>query len=252
MITLIAAKELKSFFKSPLAYVLAGLFSLVTGWIFFNLLYGFVENIQALPKGAQNGELQFVNHVVIKLFGNLNFLLLMISPIITMKLFAEEKRDQSIDLYFSSPVSDWQLVAGKFLAALGMGAFILSTTLVFPVILWMVGVEDGSFAWAGYAGLFMNLACYLAVGVFASSITRSQVIAALVAFVTVMGFWLISWMLQLSSNYFLVEILKQLTMVSHFENLVKGMAGLHNIVYYFSFAGFWLYLTKKSVEARTW
>ena len=118
MIYLIFKKELKSFFYSPLAYVLAGLFSLVMGWIFFNLLYSFVENIQALPKGPGGGEFQFVNHVVIKLFGNLNFLLLMICPILTMKLFAEEKKDQSIDIYFSSPINEWQLVLGKFFSSI--------------------------------------------------------------------------------------------------------------------------------------
>lgn len=252
MIFLIAAKELKSFFKSPLAYVLAGLFSLVTGWIFFNLLYGFVENIQALPQGPQSGELQFVNHVVIKFFGNLNFLLLMVVPILTMRLFSEEKKDQSIDLYFASPIKDWQLILGKFLGALGMGAFIVSTTLVFPAILYMAGIEDYSFALSGYAGLFFNLACYVAIGLFASSVTKSQVIAALLSFAMIMGFWLISWVLQLTSNYFVVEILKQLTMASHYENLVKGMAGTHNLVYYGTFTAFWLYLTKKTVEARLW
>lgn len=222
------------------------------GWIFFNLLYSFVENIQALPKGPQGGELQFVNHVIIKLFGNLNFLLLMVTPILTMRLFSEEKRDQSIDLYFSSPVSDWQLVIAKFLSGYLMGVFIVATTLVFPVILFMSGIQDHSFAYTGYLGLLLNLACYVAIGVFASSATRSQVVAALLSFVIIMGFWLISWMLQLSSNYFVVEILKQATMVSHYENLVKGMIGTQDLMYYTTFTAFWLYLSKKVVEARTW
>lgn len=252
MIALILKKEMKSFFYSPLAYVLAGLFSLTMGWIFFNLLYGFVENIQALPKGADSGELQFVNHVVIKFFGNLNFILLMVCPIITMRLFAEEKQNQSIDLYYSSPISDWQIVTGKFLAAFCMGLFVVSTSFVFPLIMFMVGVDDYSFAINGYIGLILNLACYAAVGIFASASTKSQVIAALFSFVLIMGFWLISWVVQLSSNYFLVEILKQATMVSHYESLVKGMIGTHNLVYYFTFVGFWLYLTKKTIEARTW
>lgn len=252
MISLIVKKELKSFFKSPLAYVLAGLFSLSMGWVFFNLLYGFVETIQATPQGVGNGELQFVNSVVIRFFGNLNFMLLMVVPIITMSLFSEEKKDQSIDLYFSSPVSNWELVLGKFFSALLMGLFIISTTFIFPVIVSMAGIQDYSFTAGGYVGLFFNLACYAAVGVFASSLTKSQVIAALFSFVIIMGFWLLSWVIQLSTNYFLVEILKQLTMVSHYENLVKGMGSTHSFIYYFSFISFWLYLTKKNLEARTW
>ncbi len=241
MIYLIYKKEMKSFFKSPLAYILAGLFSLTMGWIFFNLLYGFVENVQSLPKGAGGpGELQFVNHVVIKLFGNLNFVLLMVCPVLTMKLFSEETKDQSIDLYLSSPVSEWQLTLGKFFAALCMGVFIVATTLIFPVILHLVGVRDHSFSLMGYLGLFFNLSCYVAVGLFASSLTSSQVIAALASFVVIMGFWLISWVIQLSSNYFLVEIMKQLTMVSHYESMVKGLFAIDSLVYYicFTFFGF--------------
>ena len=252
MIYLIFKKELKSFFYSPLAYVLAGLFSLVMGWIFFNLLYSFVENIQALPKGPGGGEFQFVNQVVIKLFGNLNFLLLMICPILTMKLFAEEKKDQSIDIYFSSPINEWQLVLGKFFASWAMGAFILSTTFVFPVISYMAGVQDQSFSVAGYLGLLLNLASYLSIGLFASSITKNQIIAALLSFVIILGFWLVSWIIQLSTNYFVVEILKQATMVSHYESFVKGILGTHSLIYYTSFTGFWLYCSKKVLEARTW
>lgn len=252
MIALIWKKEMASFFSSPLAWIIAGIFSLAMGWIFFNLLYAFVESVQAMANGPQSGEIAFVNGVVIRLFGNLNFLMLMICPLITMKLFAEERKDQSLDLYFAAPISDFKLVIGKYLTALSCSLFVLATTLIFPIILSMVGLEDFSFVVFGYLGLFLNIACYCAVGIFASSLTKSQVVAALLGFMIVMGFWLVSWVLQISSNYFLVQILTQLTMVSHYEGFVKGIFSTSALVYYLSFIFFWLFLTKKVLESRTW
>ena len=116
----------------------------------------------------------------------------------------------------------------------------------------MAGVQDQSFSVAGYLGLLLNLASYLSIGLFASSITKNQIIAALLSFVIILGFWLVSWIIQLSTNYFVVEILKQATMVSHYESFVKGILGTHSLIYYTSFTGFWLYCSKKVLEARTW
>lgn len=251
MIGLIFQKEIKSFFKSPFAYVLAGLFSLTIGWIFFNLLMGYVENLQALPNGVQS-QLKFVNAVVIKLFGNMNFLLMMICPVITMKVFSEEKRDNTIDLYFSAPMSDTQLLLGKFLACICIGLFLLACTLIFPLIMLRVNIHDFSFILFGYLGAIFNIACYMSVGLFCSSLTKSQVIASLSSFSIIMLFWLISWILQLSDNYFLITIIEQMTIVAHYESLVKGMVKLHSLVFYVSFIFFFLYLTLKSLSARRW
>lgn len=251
MISLIFAKEVKSFFKSPLAYVLAGLFSLVIGWVFFNLLMGYVENIQALPTGVQS-QLKFINAVVIKLYGNMNFLLMMICPVITMKIFSEEKRDNTLDLYFASPMNDWHLILGKYFSTLLIGLFLLGCTLIFPLIMLRVEIHDWSFMIFGYLGAFLNIACYMSVGMFCSSLTRSQVIAALSSFSIIMIFWLVSWILQLSDNFLLISFIKQLTIVNHFELLVKGFVGLNNIVFYLSFIFFFLFLTSKSLAARNW
>jgi ABC-2 type transport system permease protein len=251
MISLIMKKEVKSFFKSPMAFVLSGLFSLVIGWIFFNLLMGYIENIQALPTGVQS-QLKFINAVVIKLFGNMNFLLMMICPVITMKIFSEEKRDNTLDLYFASPMSDYQLVLGKYLSTLVIGGFLLLCTLIFPLIMYRVEIHDWTFLLFGYLGAFLNIACYMSVGLFCSSLTRSQMISALTSFSIIMLFWLVSWILQLSDNFFLISFVRQLTIVSHYEMMVKGFIGLHDIVFYISFIFFFIFLTLKSLAARNW
>ena len=211
----------------------------------------YVDNLQAMPNGVQS-QLKFVNAVVIKLFGNMNFLLMMICPAVTMRIFAQEKSDNTIDLYFSAPMSDFELVMGKFLATIGIGIFLLACTLIFPLIMWRVNIHDFSFLTFGYIGALLNIACYMSVGLFCSSLTKSQVIASLSSFTIIMLFWLVSWILQLSDNYFLISAIEQLTIVSHFESLVKGFVGLQDIVFYASFICFFLFMTMKSLSARRW
>lgn len=251
MISLIMKKDLNSFFKSPIAYVLAGMFSLITGWIFFNLLVTFVENTQQLP-GQYRGQLDFANQVVIKLFGNINFLLLFICPIVTMRTFSEEKKEFTLDLYFTAPVKDYQLVLGKYFASVLMVFFLIASTFIFPIILWTIKVSDFSFVFSGYLGLLFNSMCYVAIGVLASSLTQNQIIAALISFVVIMGLWMISWGVQISTNYFYVTFFKYITVVNHFEMFVKGIVGVSDVVYYFSFIFLSIFLTKKVIEMRNW
>lgn len=251
MILLIMNKELKSFFKSPLAWVLAGLFSLITGWIFFNLLVTFVENTQKFP-GHLRGQLDFVNQVVFKLFGNINFLLLFICPLITMRSFAEERKESTLDLYFTAPLHDYQIILGKYLSSIFMVLFLLATTLIFPAILWSLDIADFSFVVSGYLGLTLNSMCYLAIGIFASSLAQNQIIAALVSFIFIMGFWMISWGIQISTNYFYVQFFKYITIVNHFEMFVKGMISTSDLIYYITFIFLWIFFTKKTLESRNW
>ena len=251
MIGVIALRELKSFFKSPLAYVIAGIFALTMGWIFFNLLVEYVDKLQNLP-GSQDGQWGFINAVVLKLFGNINFMFLFLSPIITMRLFAEDKRENTIDLYYAAPISDYQIVLGKYLAAVLMGIFLLATTLIFPFVFQSAHFENFSFIYTGYLGLVLNIFCYFSVGLFASSLTNNQIIAALVSFVMIMALWILNWAAQVTSNYILVEIFQYISLVSHFEMLAKGKVNTSDFIYYFSFVTFFIFSTKKVIESRNW
>jgi len=251
MTLLIMKKELRSFFKSPTAYIIAGLFAAITGYIFYNLLISFVENTQNLP-GQYKTKLDFINSVIIQLFSNINLFLLFFCPILTMKMFAEEKKDSTIDLYFSAPVKDYELVLGKFFASIIMGCFLLSITLIYPVILWSIQASDFSFIISGYLGLFLNMVSYLALGLFASSLTSNQIVASVISYVGIMGFWVISWASQISTNYIYSEFFKYITIVRHFEMFVKGITSTSDLVYYFSFIFIWIFLTKKVLESRNW
>ena len=251
MIGVIALRELKCFFKSPLAYVIAGIFTLTMGWIFFNLLVEYVEKVQNIP-GIQDGQWGFINGVVLKLLGNINFMFLFLSPIITMRLFAEENRESTIDLYYAAPIGDYQIVLGKYLASVIMGIFLLSTTLLFPLVFQTVQLESFSFVYTGYLGLFLNILCYFSIGIFASALTNNQIVAALVSFVLIMSLWMLNWVAQVSSNYLLVEIFQYLSVVNHFEMLAKAKLGISDLIYYFSIVTFFIFATKKVIESRNW
>lgn len=251
MISLILSKELKSFFRSPMAYVILGLFSLIVGWMFFNQLTYFLENIQKLPVHLRH-DYDFSNEVIIKIFGNINFLLLFIVPILTMKSFSEEFKDKTIDLYFGSTTSDFELILGKIFSILIQGALLISTTLIFPIMLGNINLSDATFLITGYMGLILNLSFFVTLGCLASSLASNQIIAALLGFAGILSAWMLAAVSQVSSNYFITEIFKFLSVNHHFENMVKGYVSLSDLTFYISFFTIGLLIIKKRMEARNW
>lgn len=251
MIWTIWKKELDSYFSSPLAYVLIGLFSLISGVVFYNLLVTYADGIAALPQ-SYTGNISFVDEVVLRLFANLNFLMLFFIPLITMKLFAEERRLETLDLYWLSPVRDWQLVVAKGLAALVLILAMLLMTLVYPLIIWGVGVQDFSVLAPAYLGVLLNSACYIVLGLFCSSLSSNQIIAALCSILGIMFLWMITWGGHLNSNYLVSQILTYIGISSHFERILRGQVGTQDLIYYFTFIVFFGFLTVKSLGRRNW
>lgn len=244
-------KELDSYFSSPLAYVLIGLFSLITGIFFFNLIVSYTDGIQSLPPHvAQN--ISFVEEVVLRLFANINFLFLLFIPLITMKLFSEEKRLETLDLYWLSPVREWQVVASKGLAAFTLVLAMLLITLVFPLVIWGVGVQDFRILGSAYLSVILNASCYIALGLFCSSLSPNQIIAALLSVLGIMFLWMITWGGHLNSNYMVAEVFTYLGITSHFERVLRGLIGTQDIIYYFSFIFLFGFLTVKSLGRRNW
>lgn len=251
MIWTLWKREIDSYFSSPLAYVIIGLFSLVSGVIFFNLLVTYTDGIQAIPQHMTQ-DISFVEEVVVRLFANMNFLFLMFVPLITMKLFSEEKRLETLDLYWLSPVKDWQLVLAKGLAAFVLIIAMLIMTGIYPLVIWGVGIKDISVIWPAYLSLVLNAACYISLGLFCSSLSNNQIIAALLSVMGIMFMWMLTWGANLNSNYVVSEIFLYLGISSHFEKLVRGMMGTQDIIYYVSFIFIFGFLTVKSLGRRNW
>ena len=251
MILTIVKKELNTYFRSPIAYMIAGLFTFIIGWIFFNQLVYFTEHVQKIPVHMRS-HYDFSNEVVIKMFGNMNFLLLFFVPILTMKSFSQEYKDETINLFFTGPVSDYELIIGKYISYLLMGSFVISTTLVFPFFLGNLDLSDTIFIFSGFLGIFLNLCCYCALGCLASSLTKNQVIAALCGFVFVFFSWLIAMLAQSTTHFMATEILRFLSINHHFQNFAKGKIAISDISFYISFLSIVFLLIKKRIDVRNW
>ncbi len=251
MIWTLWKKEVQSYFSSPLAYVLIGLFSLISGVIFFNLLLTYTDGIQSMPQNyAEN--ISFVEEVVLKFFANVNFLFLVFIPLITMRLFSEEKRMETLDLYWLSPVSEWQVVVAKAFAALTLVLSMLLLTGVFPLVIWGVGIKDFHLLGTSYIAVTLNACAYISLGLFCSSISANQIIAALLSVLGIMFLWMISWGGHLNSNYVIAEIFTYIGITSHFEHMLRGILGTQDLVYYFSFYFLFGFLAVKSLGRRNW
>lgn len=251
MIWTLWKKELDSYFTSPLAYVLIGLFSLITGIMFFNLLITYTDGIQTIPQHLAQ-EISFVDEVVLRLFANINFLFLLFIPLITMRLFSEEKRLETIDLYWLSPVREWQLVIAKGLAAMTLIIAMLVMTGIFPLVIWGIGIRDFSLLGSAYLSVVMNAACYISLGLFCSSISGNQIIAALLSILGIMFLWMITWGGHLNSNFIIAEIFTYIGITSHFERVLRGLIGSQDMIYYLSFIFLFGFLTVKSLGRRSW
>jgi ABC-2 type transport system permease protein len=251
MIFTLWKKEARSYFASPLAYVLIGLFSLISGIMFFNLLVTYSDGIQAIPQNMTQN-ISFVDEVVLRLFANINFLFLVFIPLITMRLFSEEKRQDTLEIFWLSPVRDWQVIVAKFLAALTLIISMLIMTCIFPLIIWGIGVKDLSILSSAYLSVLLNSCAYISLGLFCSSISGNQIIAALLSILGIMFLWMITWGGNLNSNFLVAEIFIYLGISSHFERVLRGVIGTQDIIYYVSFVLLFGMLTAKSLDRRNW
>jgi ABC-2 type transport system permease protein len=239
---LILMKELKSYFKSPLAYILAGLFSAIIGWLFFNYL--------VIAKNYQSESI--ITTIVQPLFGNINFVLLFLTPLITMRLFAEEKKQRSLELLLCAPVSNIEIILGKYFAAVGVTLFMLGLTVILPYMLSVMGFDNWPLIGASYLGTVLTVMCYVSIGLFASSLTDNQVVAAVISFFLLFFFMLLVISANATQNPLVGQIFQYMSVAFHFEGFVRGVVKNYNLVFYGSFIFFTLFLTEKSLDSRNW
>jgi ABC-2 type transport system permease protein len=248
---IIFKKEFMLLWRSPLALTMIGIFSLLAGWTFFNLLVGYVDNIQTIPADMQS-QISFLEEVVLRLYSNLNFILLFFIPPLTMRLISEEKKQATMDLLFASPITDTQIILGKFFSTWAFTIVLILPTLLFPIVLFWAGVPDQKVLLGCYLGLILNMACYVGLGLLASALTENQVVAALLGFMFIMFTWLLAWISQGVDNFMLSEILRWMSITGHFENLLKGVLSSADLVYYLSVIFMSLYVSKLTLSSRDW
>ena len=251
-ITAIAGKELRSYYGSPVAWVLMGFFALVFGYFYDVFLTYFV---QSATSGGQFGGPPPPVHVntdmIRPLLANASVLVLFLLPMITMRTYSEEKRSGTIELLLTSPITDLEITLGKFLGAVGVYAGLLAVTMLTVGALFGLGDPEWKPVVSGYLGLLLLGCCFLSLGLFISSTTSNQIVAGAVTFVVALMFWIINWAAD-GAGPTVGPILNYLSVTQHFEDFSKGVIDTKHIVFYLSFIVFGLFLTMKSVDTERW
>jgi ABC-2 type transport system permease protein len=250
----IVGKELRSYFVSPIAYVVLTGFLLLGGWFFFNLLNRF-NLLLTLYTQFQGGEaadrLNLNEYVIAPLMHNLSIVLVILVPMITMRAYAEEKKNGTYELLLTSPVRTGELVLGKFLASFLFVCIMIGLTGVYPAILLVFGNPEVGVMAAGYVGLLLLATAFVAVGLLTSSFTENQIIAAVSGLVATLLLYIVGWPAETAGNI-LGPLLRYLSVVDHFAEMVKGLIDTKDLVYFASLIILALFLTQRSVESLRW
>jgi ABC-2 type transport system permease protein len=249
----IAEKELKGYFASPIAYIVIGFWSLLYGYFYVAILQFFVrQSMQMGQMGMQGPQSMNINQQMVRpLLQDVLILVLFLMPMITMRTYAEEKRSGTIELLLTSPVSDFQIIMGKFLGALSLYAVMLSVTLIHVAILFVYGRPEWKPILTSYIGLLLFGGCFLSLGLLISSLTKNQIIAGMVTFGVFLLLWVITWIGSFSGPT-VDKLTQYLSIVDHFDDFAKGVLDTTHIIYYLSFITFGLFLTAKSVDSERW
>jgi ABC-2 type transport system permease protein len=250
-VLLIASKELKSYFASPIAYLLMGAFALIFGFAFYVASRDFMQMSIQAQMGGQQQPMSVNDQIIRPLLGFASTIALFLVPMISMRLFAEEKRQGTIELLLTSPVTDNEIILGKWLGAIFLYLCILFMSALNIGMLFMWGKPDWKPVLIAYLGLILQGGCLLAIGAFISSTTKNQIIAGGVTFFVCLLLWLLSWFTAYSTGP-LSQVVAYLSIVTHFDNFAKGLLSLKDTIFYFSLIFLALFLTSRSLESLRW
>ena len=247
----ICRKELNSYFRSPIAYGVMAFFALISGYFFYVAVVYFMQmSIQSAMSG-QSQPMSVNESVIRPLFSNISVIGLFVIPMITMRLFAEEKRTGTIELLITSPVTDLEIILGKWLAALGLYASILGVTVLSMATLFMYGKPDWRPVVVGYLGLLLQGGCLLAIGTFISTCTRNQIVAGVAGFSVCLMLWVLDWLSSFQDSV-MAKVMAYLSVLQHFDSFSKGVLDSKDIIYYLSAIFIGLFLTARSLESLRW
>ena len=252
MTWIIAKRDLGSFFNSPIFYVVTTVFLVIYSFIFFNILNFFsFQSFQAGQFQAMGMNLNLNEMVVEPSLQNMSVILLMIIPIITMRSFADEKKMKTFCLLLSSPVHLREIILGKFLACMIVVAVMISISSYSVGFLFLLGEPEPGPIVTGYLGILLMAGCFVSVGIFASSLTDNQIVAAVLTFGFSLFMWIIGWSAQAAGST-TGQVLQYLSIVDHLERFLKGLVNTSDLVYYLSFILFNLFLCHRVLDSNRW
>jgi ABC-2 type transport system permease protein len=246
-------KELKIFFSQPIAYALITVFVAISGY-FFALIANNYSNVSMRSLNQYQRsmvDLSILEGIFRPYFYNMSFVLLLVMPLITMRVFAEEKREGTSELLFTYPVTDLVIVTGKCLAAFTVFAVMIAGSMSSFVVLRFASAFEVLPVLSGYLGLLLLGGSFIMLGIFVSTLTESQVVAAVISFALLMFIWIIDWLSGIVGPA-AGKILSNLSVIRHFDNFSKGVLDTSDLVYYVCFIFLFFFLTLRVLESKQW
>ena len=245
----IAERELRAYFSSPIAYVVIGFFALLYGYFFYALLSYFMR--QSMGMGGP-GQTMNINQMLIgPVLVNSTVIFLFMFPLITMRTYSEEKRSGTIELLLTSPITDFQIIMGKFLGAMALYGVMLLVSLIHIALLFRFGNPEWKPIVTFYLGLLLLGGCFISLGLFISSLTKNQIVAGMVTFAVFLLLWIVTWVGS-AWGPTAEGITQRLSIIDPLDDFGKGVLDTKHLVYYLSFITFGLFLTAKSVDSERW
>jgi len=250
----LAGREIRSYFSSPVAYVLIAVYLALAGYFFFALLSAFNTTLQIYSMMRNPELLQRFNlnqMVIIPLLANLSVLLIFIVPAITMRMFPEEKRAGTYELLLTSPLRVGEIVLGKFIGGLVLVLVMVLFSGVFGGLLLLYGNPEVPLMLAGYLGLALMATVFLAIGTLVSSFTDNVVVAYVGALFALLVLYTVGWLGETLQGG-AAELIKYVSITDHFQELTKGIIDTRELVYFGTLLVVSLFLTQRSVESVRW
>jgi ABC-2 type transport system permease protein len=246
----IARKEFKQLFASPIAYVALAMFFLITGFLFFSLIGLYTTQVLQL-QGTPPADFNPTRIIFSPLFQDVSFVLILLVPVLTMRLVSEEDRAHTMELLATSPVTNTAIILGKYLAAVALYLVLLAISAYMPLSLAVIGRLDWGLLGATYLGLLLLGAAFLAIGLFASTLNENQIVSAAIGFSLLLLFWVLGFAQQATGSV-TQQVLSTLAVATHFNTFSSGTVDTQDVLFFLSLAGFFLFLGALALESRKW
>jgi len=247
----VAGKELRAYFHSPIAYLVMTMYAAICGFVFYSsVAFYVIQTFRMQAMGGMGAPPMSLNENIIRpiLGGVITVVLLFLIPLVTMRLYAEEKRSGTIELLLTSPITDLEIIFGKFLGALLLYAVLVALTFLYFAVLFVFGNPNAQPLLANALGLLLYGAALLALGMWISTFTKNQIIAGAVGMAAFLLLYLLDWVTAYSSGT-VGSVFSSMALTTHFDNFSKGVIALSDVVYYASVIVLGIFLTARSVEA---
>lgn len=251
-IWVLAQRELKGYFASSIAYIVLAMFAVIFGYFFYSATAIFVDySMRSMMQRGMAPPVNLNDFIIRPLLMNVSVIVLFLMPMITMRLFAEEKRSGTIELLMTSPLRDIEIILGKWLAAMLLYLCLLGISALNILVLFLHGRPDWRALLVGYLGLLLLGAAFLGLGSFVSTLTKNQIVAASLTFGVFLMLWVLDWVTSYSTTT-VGKVVAYLSITTHFEPFAKGVLELKDAIYYLSVIFLGIFLTARSMESLRW